>query len=196
VLRAWLVGGALGALTIASVGASGTVSASASVGAGVGASPITLRVPAQPGQHYHLPGLYVVNTGSKASVYDIDVEELAPGQGRPVPPSWIHFATNHFQLAPNGAASVPITLDVPPGASGGRYASDLVASTAAPRDNAGAVAGVRAATQLVFSVRTSANTTWGLPRWSYGALAALALTTAGWLFWRRYGFRIHVERRN
>jgi hypothetical protein len=87
--------------------------ATADVGAGVSASPVVLRTQARPGNSVRLPDLYVVNTGTEASIYRLKVEELSPGEGRVVPPAWVHFARNDFPLLPKESASVPLTLSVP-----------------------------------------------------------------------------------
>ena len=66
----------------------------ASVGTGVGASPIVLSELAQPGHSYTLPQLYVFNTGTEASQYRVHVSRLEEGAQHDVPSGWVDLPTS------------------------------------------------------------------------------------------------------
>jgi len=65
------------------------IAAHASVGTGVGASPIVLDRPAEPGHSYDLPKLYLVNTGSELAHYTVRVRRYTPSSAREIPSSWV-----------------------------------------------------------------------------------------------------------
>jgi hypothetical protein len=172
------------------------VMALASVGAGVGASPIVLTSVARPGHTYRLPSLYVINTGTVASVYRVRVDRLTPGPELAVPPDWIHFDLNDFLLEPRQTASVPITLNVPANAAPGSYVSDLVAGTVPERAPGSTTAvGAQAATKLMFHVGSGASFPWPGPWWAYGLAVLVVLSAAAVFIQRRLGLRFNVERR-
>jgi uncharacterized membrane protein len=166
------------------------------VGAGVGSSPIVLARVATPGSSEQLPELYVVNTGTLPSAYRLRVEELAPSQGLAVPPDWVNFASNDFELAPKASTSVKMTLNVPPGAHTGRYVSDLIAGTVAAQRTSGVIPSAQAATKIMFTVGpASGGSSWALPWWAYLAIAVVVGLAGVLAIQRRYGFRLRVERR-
>jgi hypothetical protein len=162
------------------------------VGAGVSASPIALRTQAQPGSIYRLPDLYVVNTGTEASIYRLKIEELSPGEGRIVPPGWVQFARNGFRLQPRESASVPLTLNVPADARPGSYVSDVLVGTVPQSHLGGAIAGAQAATKLLFRVggpHSGGSWSW----WTYALIGlGVVLALAAALMWR-LGLRLKVE---
>lgn len=189
----WRIGPAVGLLATAILILALPLGAAADdVGVGVNASPIALGSQAQSGSIHRLPDLYVVNTGTGASIYHLKVEELSPGEGRAVPASWVHFARNNFQLQPKASAAVLLTLNVPADAQSGRYVSDLVVGTVPQRHLDGAVAGAQAATKLVFRVSQGHQ---GGP-WSWWTFALIVLgvvlALAALLLWRS-GIRVKVE---
>jgi hypothetical protein len=191
--RAWRIGPAFGALAIGILAVALPHGAAADVvGVGVSASPIALGEQAHPGSIHRLPDLYVVNTGTGASFYHLKVEELSSGDGRTVPPDWVHFARNDFELQPKESASVPLTLNVPADARSGSYVSDLVVGTVPRHYHGGAIAGAQAATKLVFRVGgTLPDGNW--PWWTYtliGLGVALAIIA---VLLCRSGFRVKVE---
>jgi hypothetical protein len=168
----------------------------ASVGAGVGASPIVLTSIARPGHTYRLPSLYVINTGTVASVYRVRVDRLTPGPELAVPPDWIQFGLNDFLLDPRQTASVPITLNVPANAPPGNYVSDLVAGTVAERAPGSTTAvAAQAATKLMFQVGSGTSFPWPWPWWAYGLAVLVVVSAAAVFIQRRLGLRFHVERR-
>lgn len=173
----------------------GPAAAGADVGAGVGASPIALGSTAQPGHTYQLPALYVVNTGTVTSTYHFKVERVGVGAGITVPPSWVRFGRNDVRLVAKKTASIPLTLSVPTGASIGSYVSDIIAGTVAARGHGAAIVGAQAATELEFQVGGGGGFPWPWPGWVYGvAGGAAALVLVVWAQ-RRYGIRVHLERR-
>src|SRR2546423_13412021 len=117
------------------------IEAEASLGTGVGASPITLADPVRPGQNYQLPSLYVVNTGTEASDYGVHVARLSQGTQRDVPASWVHIGKPRFHLEPNQSTTVPLNLALPDNAPPGDYLTNLVAGPGAPRPTRGAAPG-------------------------------------------------------
>jgi hypothetical protein len=169
--------------------------AQANVGAGVGATPIVLGAKAQPGGSYRLPSLYVVNTGTVVSSYRLQVESLSPGQGHPIPESWIRFNRNNFSLGPGRSTRVGLTLMLPSGAPTGSYVSDVVAGTVAAHSGPGAVAGAQAATKLLFTVDNTGGFPWPWPPWVYQLIVAIVVIVAVTVAWRRSGFAIRLERR-
>jgi hypothetical protein len=196
------VRGAAARLALASLLLAGTavavapLRASASVGTGVGATPIVLSETAQPGQSYTLPALYLVNTGTETSQYAVRVARLEQGGQRDVPASWIVVPSSAVSLAPKAAANVPLTLKVPADATAGDYMTDVVAGTTAGGSGSpGASLGAQAATQLHFSVGSGSGwLPWPPPRWAQLALLAVVVIGGLGLGVRRSGFRIHVER--
>jgi hypothetical protein len=180
---------------VATAGASGLAStADASIGTGVGANPLVLSQPAQPGRSYALPALYVVNTGTQHSDYAVRVLRLQRGTQHDVPSAWIHVARAVVGLDAGSSTSVPLTLTVPASAASGEYMSDVVAGTVTA-GHIGAELGAQAATQLLFTVDAASGLAWPVPLW--GNLAALAAIALGALVLlaRRSGLRLHVERR-
>jgi hypothetical protein len=170
--------------------------AGASVGTGVGANPITLADPAQPGHSYALPRLYVVNTGTETSRYSVRVVRIEQGRQHAVPSSWVAVPGDALVLDPKAAVFVPLTLNVPAGAAGGDYMSDLVAGTVAPGATSGASLGAQAATRLLFTVGPAeGGPLWPPPLW-VELVAGLAVLGALGLAVRRSGLRFHVERRH
>ncbi len=175
----------------------GTQGADASLGTGVGATPIKLAQTAVPGHTYDLPPLFVINTGTEPSYYAVRVERMSEGPGRPVPQSWVRFGRNRFLLAPQESTPVPMTLTIPADAAPGDYLSNLVAGTVPGGDTAGVALGAAAATRLEFSVGQAVglHIPWPWPLWVYILVAAAFLFTAGVLLMRLLGVRVQVERR-
>lgn len=145
-----LCGAAMLASAAAVLGA--PAAASAGTGAGVSADPIVLPKPAHAGGHYHLPGLYVVNTGDETSAYHVRLQRLASATGIEVPAAWVHIREGDFQLGPGKTFVVPIDLDVPKTAAAGHYGSDLIAATVLPGAESSLSFGAAAATGLEFTV--------------------------------------------
>jgi hypothetical protein len=166
--------------------------AGASLGTGVGASPIMLAHTAMPGHTYPLPGLYVLNTGTQTSRYHVRLERLSPGEARTLPAAWVTLQRNDFVLRPNHSATVPVAIRIPGNAQPGAYLSDLVASTSSPRRAGGTALGAAAATKLGLNVGSAP----GLIPWKTvgpALLALLALAAGGHVI-RRSGLRLKLER--
>jgi hypothetical protein len=171
--------------------------ASASIGVGVQASPVSLSGAAHPGASYALPSLYVVNTGTQAESMSVRVERLSAGPGQAIPESWIHIASLSGQLPPKQSARIPLELVVPAGAKAGDYVSDIVVTGSTAPVAAGVNFGAAAATKLEFTVTPGppAGSWLSLPGWTWWTLGGLVVLAAAILGWRRSGLRIRVERR-
>src|SRR2546423_4045049 len=173
------------------------IEAEASLGTGVGASPITLAHPVRPGYTYQLPSLYVVNTGTEGSDYGVHVARLSPGTERDVPVSWVHIGKPRFHLEPNQSTTVPLNLALPDNAPPGDYLTNLVAGTLPPGQTGGVALGAAAAGKLTFTVTPAPGigVPWPWPLWVYGLIALVLLTSGGIYLFRRSGIRIQVQRK-
>jgi hypothetical protein len=171
--------------------------AGADVGAGIGADPILLPQPALPGHGYSMPPVYVVNTGTEPSRYGLVLQRLRQGDDTTVPTQWVTFGKNDFTLGPKESTTVDVTLNVPPDARTGGYASNVVVATIPPGAVAGGTAlGARAATDLKFQVsKAPPLIPWPWPWWTYLTLGAAILLAGGEAVRRRLGIRIQLERR-
>jgi hypothetical protein len=164
--------------------------ATASIGTGVGASPIVLAHAGHPGHAYSLPGVYVVNTGTVPSIYHVRVERLSPGKESTLPAGWVTIGRNDFRLGAHQATVVPLKLRLPAKASAGSYLSDVVASAMSSRHLGGTALGAAAATKLQLTIAGGA----GLPWTRIGSIAAavVLLAAAAWAV-RRSGVRLRLE---
>ena len=170
--------------------------ASASIGVGVQANPVSLNGVAHPGGSYPLPSLYVVNTGTQAESMTVRVERLSSGPGRTIPQSWIRVDNLGGLLPPKQSARISLELVAPADAAPGDYVSDIVV-TGSTAPVAGINFGAAAATRLEFRITPGpAAGSWLSPRaWTWWAIGGLALAIAAIFGWRRSGLRIRVERR-
>jgi hypothetical protein len=171
--------------------------ASASIGVGVQANPVSLDGAAHPGASYALPALYVVNTGTQAESMSVRVERLAAEPGRVIPESWIHVSALSGQLAPRQSARIPLQLVTPPDAKAGKYQSDIVVTGSTAPVAAGIHLGAAAATRLKFVVTPGppAGSWLSLPSWTWWVTGGLVLLAAAIVGWRRSGLRVRVERK-
>jgi hypothetical protein len=165
----------------------------ASIGAGVGATPLHLRGAVKPGHRYQFPGLYVVNTGSRTSEYVVKVQRLDTKPGQSVPATWLRLARTRLRLRAHKSAVVPVELILPRNAAGGDYRTDLVVGTSTRRPGHGAALGAAAADELSFTVSTPGGFPWGSPWLVYSLVAVLGLGLSIALV-RRLGLRIEIER--
>jgi hypothetical protein len=172
--------------------------ASASIGVGIQANPVTLTGAAHPGASYLLPSVYVVNTGSQAESMTARIDRLAAGPGQTVPASWIHITSLGRQLLPKQSTLISLELVTPSDAKPGRYVSDVVVTGSAGPPSAGINFGAAAATDLTFTITPgpAAGSWFSFPAWKWLVIGGLALCAAVIGGWRRAGFRIRVERRS
>jgi hypothetical protein len=172
-------------------------SASASIGVGVQANPVSLGQVAHPGASYPLPSLYVVNTGTQAESMSARVERLSPGAAHTVPASWIHISALRGQLMPERSAQFSLELVLPSDAKPGTYQSDIVVSGSTAPVSAGINLGAAAATKLEFRITPApgAGSWFSISAWKWGVIGGVVLLAAALLGWRRTGLRIRVERR-
>ena len=173
------------------------LAASASIGVGVQANPVSLGNMAHPGATYTLPSLYIVNTGTQAESMTIRVERLSAETGRAIPESWIRVTALGGQLPPRQSARIPLELVTPADARPGSYQSDIVVTGSAAPVTAGIHLGAAAATRLKFTITPGPpGGSWlSVPAWTWWVIGGLVLLVAGILGWRRSGFRIRVERK-
>jgi hypothetical protein len=171
--------------------------ASASIGVGVQANPVSLGGAAHPGASYALPALYVVNTGTQAESISVRVERLSSGPGRTVPPSWIHVTNLGGQLASKQSARISLELVPPSDARSGDYQSDIVVTGSTAPVAAGISLGAAAATKLEFTITPGpAGASWlSFQAWAWWLIGGLVVFVAAIFGWRRSGLRIRVERR-
>lgn len=166
----------------------------ATLGAGVGASPLTVTAPTHPGHTYTVtPNLLVVNTGTDPAYYRLRVQRLSKGRAATLPAGWVRFAANDLSLAPNAQRSVIVQVSVPGSALPGSYTSDVVATGVVPHATGQAAAGAAAATTLSITVIGSPATPfpWFILVVIIGLLVVVGVV---WLI-RRSGVRLKVERR-
>ncbi|HXW59805.1 MAG TPA: hypothetical protein VEJ23_10055 [Solirubrobacteraceae bacterium] len=161
----------------------------ASIGTGVGATPLTLSTPAKAGRTYALRWLYVKNTGSVVSNYAVHAQRLAGGSGRTIPAAWVSVSPARFQLRPDAIRTVGVKVAIPAGTAGGSYLTDLVASTYTHGAPGSTALGAAAADKLVFDVPSSTSFPWLMIVIAGGIACLLGL---GWLA-RRSGVRLRLE---
>ncbi len=170
--------------------------ASADIGAGVGADPITLPQPALPGREYSMPPVLVVNTGTEPSRYAVLVQRIRSGEQESIPKEWVQFGKNDFTLGPKESTTVPVKVSIPKDAKPGEYYTNIVVGTLAEGPAGGTALGARAATDLKLKVgEPRPAIPWPWPWWSYAALASAVALSGGMALSRRLGVSIQVERR-
>lgn len=170
--------------------------AQASVGVGIQAGPVKLAGVAHAGQSVALPGVAVVNAGTRPESIRVTVQRDPRGGGLPVAPSWVQPGVRSVYLAPHHAARISLQLTVPASARPGAYVGDLVATASGQVPAGRASLGAAAATLLEFRVAADpapgfwssifTQTLWALL--IVLGLAAIALAV------RRSGLRVRVER--
>jgi hypothetical protein len=165
-------------LAVVLVVAATPAAATASIGTGVGATPLTLTTPAKSGQTYTFRWLYVKNTGSSPSSYTVYAQRLSPGSARSIPASWIRLSPTGFRLAPGAIRRVTVTLAVPRSATGASYMTNLVASTTAPHAPGATALGAAAADTIAFRIPSTSSFPWLVVviAGAIGALVALIYT--------------------
>jgi hypothetical protein len=170
--------------------------AQASVGVGIQAGAVRLSGAAHPGQSVALPGVSVVNAGTKPELIRVGVQRDPRGGGLPVPSSWVQPGVPSVQLAPHHAIRISLQLTVPAGAKPGAYLGDVVATASGNLSVGHANLGAAAATLLEFRVApgTAPGFWWSVFTQSLLALLIVILLAAAVLVVRRSGIRVRVER--
>ena len=122
---------------------------------GVGIMPGIIRVdePLLPGGRYNLPSLQVVNTGSEASDYEVELAVMAEQEELQPPADFIIFSPTAFHLEPGANQVVSLSLDIPVKAKPGDYLAYIEAHPVATGGGGGMQIGVAAATKLYFTVK-------------------------------------------
>jgi len=170
--------------------------AQASIGVGIQPGPVRLSGVAHPGQSVALPGVSVVNAGTRPESIRVVVQRDPRGGGRAVPPSWVQPGMASVQLAPHHAIRIPLELVVPTGAKPGAYVSDIVAIASGRLSVGHANLGAAAATLLEFRVAAdpAPGFWWSVFTQTLWALLIVIVLAAVALVVRRSGFRVRVER--
>jgi hypothetical protein len=167
--------------------------ASASIGVGIQANPVSLSGVAHPGRSYALPPLYVVNTGTQTETISVQIEPAtAGGSGLSVPQSWIRVTGPAGPLAPRQAVQIPLELVTPSNAKPGSYAGDILAAGGDAVAASGARFSAAAATGLEFRITPGPAPAIPAWRWWLGGMLLAAGVAA--IVIRRFGLRIRIER--
>lgn len=170
--------------------------AQASVGVGIQAGPVRLTGAAHPGGSYALPPVYVENTGTQPESVYVRIERLSSGSGRPVPPAWVHAASQGIHLGHGQSVRIPLELVLPAAVKPGQYLSDVVVRGSAALSDGHANFGVAAATKLEFRVVPGAVAApwFSMPGWVLLGVLAVVLIAAAAIVARRSGLRIRIDR--
>lgn len=179
---------ALGLISAALLIAPGV--ASASIGTGVGAVPLSLSGPAHAGRNYTFHYLYVKDTGTVASDYLVKVERLNAASGKAIPVNWVRVTPVAFHLEPRAIERVTVTVAIPYAAPSGSYMTDLVATTFSPHRGGGTALGAAAADKLSFTIPSTSSFPWLIVAVGGGLLLLLG---AGYGL-RRSGVRLSFDR--
>jgi len=117
--------------------------------------PGTIQVdePLLPGSRYNLPSLQVLNTGSEASDYGMELVSIAEQEELQPPDDFIIFSPALFHLEPGASQVVSLSLDIPIRAKPGDYLAYVEAHPVATGAGGGTQIGVAAATKLYFTVK-------------------------------------------
>lgn len=121
---------------------------------GVGITPGIIRVdePLLPGGYYKLPSLQVINTGSEASQYEVELTSMAEQEELQPPEDFISFSPKSFYLEPGASQVISLRLDIPVRAKPGDYLAYIEAHPVSP--GAGGMSiGVAVATKLFFTIK-------------------------------------------
>ncbi len=141
--------------------------------------PVCYPGAAHPGHSYSMSDSYWVNSGTESETIVIHVDPPAGAY-------WIRMKRNSITLNPGQAASIPVTLYIPPGAARGIYVAKLVASSGAEEN-------------VLFGVGAKANCTGGSPvvrkKGNFGGIIPLGIV-GGLLVSVLIGLRIMPRRSN
>ena len=121
---------------------------------GVGIMPGTIRVdkPLLPGGIYSLPSVQVVNTGTEAGDYEVELASMAEQEELTPPAEFIVLSPTSFHLEPGANQSVSLSLSIPVKAKPGDYLAYIEAHPVAP-GGGGMSIGVAAASKLYFTIK-------------------------------------------
>ena len=122
---------------------------------GVGIMPGIIRVdePLLPGGRYNLSSLQVLNTGSEASDYGVELASMAEQEELQPPDDFIILSPTSFHLEPGANQVVSLSLDIPVKAKPGDYLAYIEAHPVATSPGGGMQIGVAAATKLYFTIK-------------------------------------------
>ena len=122
---------------------------------GVGIMPGIIRVdePLLPGGRYNLPSLQVLNTGSEASDYGVELASMAEQEELQPPDDFIILSPTSFHLEPGANQVISLSLDIPVKAKPGDYLAYIEAHPVATGGGGWMQIGVAAATKLYFTVK-------------------------------------------
>jgi hypothetical protein len=99
----------------------------AKIGVGVGTTKIKLEELLRPGKEYTLPGIMILNTGDEAGFYGMSIEYHEKQPELKPPREWFTFTPNGFDIKPQDAKEVIITVKIPEDAQPGDYFAYLEA---------------------------------------------------------------------
>lgn len=105
--------------------AAGAGVAHASIGVGTDVKSIEVTQPLAPGGTYPLHSFAIINTGTEASGYGIQVSPSLKS-GFKVPKEWLTFSPSTFYLRPSQAANVSPVLHISADATPGVYRARLL----------------------------------------------------------------------
>lgn len=122
---------------------------------GIGIMPGIIRVnePLLPGGRYDLPSLQVLNTGSEASDYGVELASMAEQEELQPPDDFIILSPTSFHLEPGDNQVISLSLDIPVRAKPGDYLAYIEAHPVATGTGGGTQIGVAVATKLYFTVK-------------------------------------------
>jgi len=127
------------------------------------------------GKTYTVRWLYVKNSGTIRSEYQVKVTRFSPGSSRPVPAGWVRLTPSTFRLSPGAIERVTVSVAIPASAPGGPYLGDLLAATYAGHTPGATALGAAAADQLTFRLPAGRSFPW--PIIAIACAAALAVAT-------------------
>jgi len=122
---------------------------------GVGIMPGIIRVDELllPGGRYNLPSVQVVNTGSEASDYEVELAFMAEQEELQPSSDFIILSPTSFYLEAGSNQVISLSLDIPVRAKPGDYLAYIEAHSVATGAEGGMQIGVAAATKLYFTVK-------------------------------------------
>ncbi len=129
-----------------------TIPAQADIGVGIDLARINVDDPLIPGETYHLPLISVINTGTQACDYGIDISSISDQTQLAPPAEWFSLEPGIIHLQPGDNQQIEISLTIPFKAKSGEYFA-LVESSPRSTGGSAVAVGIAAATKLYFSVK-------------------------------------------